>query len=152
METLNTQAVLKDLVQIANDRITAFEKAEERIWESYPDVKSDYDRMITQSKVMKNELINSLRENENVEEDSATLEGNLYQIWLDIKNTFQINPVNATLNSIVAGEEAALEAYEEALQEHNISSSLRKILEDHLYKLRTSYEQFRQTLDYKKEE
>jgi len=51
-------SVLNDLLQITNDRIEGFEKVEGKVWEMYPDVKDEYDHMIFQSKIMKNELTN----------------------------------------------------------------------------------------------
>lgn len=153
METAENQAILKDLVQISNDRITAFEKVEGKIWESYPDIKSEYDKMITQSKIMKNELIDILRENEKeYDSNSSTVRGNLHSTWIDIKNAFQISSVNATLENIVAGEKAAVDSYREALQGNSFTPSTKKILEDHLYDLNTAYEQFEKTLEYRKKD
>lgn len=153
METAENQAILKDLVQITNDRITAFEKVEGKIWESYPDIKSDYDKMITQSKIMKNELIDILRENEKeYDSDSSTVRGNLHSTWIDIKNAFQISSVNSTLENVVSGEKAAVDSYSEALKNNDFTSPTKKILENHLHDLTQAYQQFEKTLEYRKKD
>jgi hypothetical protein len=46
---------------------------EGKIWESYPDVKSEYARMNSLSKVMKNELIDLITENGGEANDSPSL-------------------------------------------------------------------------------
>lgn len=52
-------SVLNDLLHITNDRKEGFEKVEGKVWEMYPDVKDEYEHMISQSKIMKNELSTS---------------------------------------------------------------------------------------------
>ena len=153
METDKTQALLKDLVQITNDRIATFEKAEGKIWESYPDIKLEYDRMITQSKIMKNELIDILRKDEkDYDSDASTVKGNLHNTWIDVKSAFTISSVNTTLEHVIAGEKTAVDTYEKALKEHEITESTRKILQDHLYLLTVSHDQFAKILDYRKKD
>ncbi|KQS92431.1 PA2169 family four-helix-bundle protein [Chryseobacterium sp. Leaf394] len=151
METNETQAILKDLIQITNDRISAFGKVEGQIWESYPDIKSEYDKMISHTKVMKNELINILRENDSeINDESSSVRGNIHSTWIDIKSAFNIDSVNSTLESVISEEDAACKAYEKALEEEVYSSETRSVLEDHLYHLKQSHKQFTEILDYRK--
>lgn len=150
METKETQAVIKDLIQITNDRISAFEKVEGQIWESYPDIKSEYDKMISHTKVMKNELINILRENDSeINEDSSSVRGNIHSTWIDIKSAFNIDSVNSTLNSVISEEEAAYRSYENALETEGFATETRSVLEDHLYHLKQSHKQFTEILEYR---
>jgi len=150
METKETQAVIKDLIQITNDRISAFGKVEGQIWESYPDIKSEYDKMISHTKVMKNELINILRENDSeINEDSSSVRGNIHSTWIDIKSAFNIDSVNSTLKSVVSEEEAAYRSYEKALETEGFSTETRSVLEDHFYHLKQSHKQFNEILEYR---
>jgi len=151
METNKTKAILKDLIQITNDRISAFEKVEGQIWESYPDIKSEYDKMISQTKIMKNELINILRDNDSeTDEDSSSVRGNIHGTWIDIKSAFNIDSVNSTLRSVISEEDAAARSYENALEETGFSEETRSVLEDHLYHLKKSHKQFTEILEYRK--
>ncbi|WP_262147478.1 PA2169 family four-helix-bundle protein [Chryseobacterium foetidum] len=150
METNETQAILKDLIQITNDRISAFAKVEGQIWESYPDIKSEYEKMISHTNVMKNELVNILRENDSeMNEDSSSVRGNIHSTWIDIKSAFNIDSVNSTLNSVISEEEAAYKAYEKALETEGFSVETKSVLEDHLYHLKQSHKQFREILEYR---
>ena len=74
--------LLNDLVHITNDRIKGFAKVEGKIWESYPDVKSEYARMNSLSKVMKNELIDLIIENGGEANDSPSFAGTLHSCLL----------------------------------------------------------------------
>lgn len=88
MENSKTVSVLNDLLHITNDRIKGFEKVEGKVWESYSDLKGEYDKMISESKIMKNEIINLITERGGKpDEDSSSLAGNVHRTWIDIKNS-----------------------------------------------------------------
>ncbi|MFC3158719.1 conserved hypothetical protein [Chryseobacterium arachidis] len=151
METKNSQDLIKDLVHITNDRISGFEKVEGVVWEGYPDVKSEYDKLISKSKVMKNELINILQEDNITFDDSGTVGGALHGAWISIKNSFTTgNSVNSTLENVIFGEKSAIESYRNALDKGDFSEETRKILKDHLHDLETYHHQFEKMLEYRK--
>lgn len=146
-------AVLNDLLHITNDRMEGFEKVEGKVWEMYPDVKDEYDHMISQSKIMKNELINLITEKQGVPDDSTSIAGALHRTWIDIKNSFTMgNLVESTLENVVFGEKAAIETYENALISGNLSEKSNKIVSEQLRSLKNSYNQFRKIEEYKKKE
>ncbi|MCD9615914.1 PA2169 family four-helix-bundle protein [Chryseobacterium gleum] len=146
-------AVLNDLLHITNDRREGFEKVEGKVWEMYPDVKDEYDHMISQSKIMKNELINLITEKHGVPDDSTSMAGALHRTWIDIKNSFTMgNLVESTLENVVFGEKAAIETYENALISGNLSEKSNKIVSEQLRSLKNSYNQFRKIEEYKKKE
>lgn len=147
METAGNQAILIDLVQITNDRITALEKVEGKIWEAYPFIKSEYDKIITQSKIMKYELNDMLKKNKKeYDSDSSTVTWNLHSTWITIKNPLQISSLNSTLENVVYGVKATVDSYREALENNDFTPSTNKILENHLHDLTESNEQFDNTL------
>lgn len=41
-----TVSTLNDLLQITNDRIECFNKVEDKVWEKYPTLKSNYNNMV----------------------------------------------------------------------------------------------------------
>ncbi|WP_374462518.1 DUF2383 domain-containing protein [Chryseobacterium sp.] len=146
-------AVLNDLLHITNDRMEGFEKVEGKVWEMYPDVKDEYDHMISQSKIMKNELINLITEKQGVPDGSTSIVGALHRTWIDIKNSFTMgNLVESTLENVVFGEKAAIETYENALISGNLSEKSNKIVSEQLRSLKNSYNQFRKIEEYKKKE
>jgi uncharacterized protein (TIGR02284 family) len=150
MENQEEVSVLNDLLHITNDRIQGFAKVEGKIWEKYPDVKKDYDRIITQSKIMKNELIDLIKENGGEASDSASVAGTLHRTWIDIKNSFTIGNIEeSTLENVIFGENAAVDAYQNAIDKGNLSEKSLDIVSEQLKHIKDSYHQFQGVSNYK---
>jgi uncharacterized protein (TIGR02284 family) len=150
MENKKTVSVLNDLLQITNDRIEGFEKAEGKVWEKYPDIKAEYDRMISQSKMMKNELINQINELAGDPDDSTSVAGSFHRAWIDIKNSFTVGKIEeSTLSNVVFGEKAAMEAYQNALDSGELSPQSFDLIKEQLHSLKVSYNQFQKIEEYK---
>ncbi|ASE61565.1 PA2169 family four-helix-bundle protein [Chryseobacterium indologenes] len=153
MDNQKNISVLNDLLHIMNDRIEGFSKVEGKIWEMYPDIKDDYDRMISQSKIMKNELINLIIEKKGSPEDSPSISGTVHRTWIDIKNSFTLgNLENSTLENVVFGEKAAIEAFQNAIDSGNLNEKDISIASEQLHQLKQSYDQFKKIEEYKKKE
>ncbi|TLX26305.1 PA2169 family four-helix-bundle protein [Chryseobacterium indologenes] len=153
MDNQKNISVLNDLLHIMNDRIEGFSKVEGKIWEMYPDIKDDYDRMISQSKIIKNELINLIIEKKGSPEDSPSISGTVHRTWIDIKNSFTLgNLENSTLENVVFGEKAAIEAFQNAIDSGNLSEKDISIVSEQLHQLKQSYDQFKKIEEYKKKE
>ncbi|SDR10186.1 conserved hypothetical protein [Chryseobacterium soldanellicola] len=151
MKTEQTVSVLNDLLQITNDRIEGFEKVEGKVWEMYPDIKDEYDRMISQSKIMKNELINLITEKGGKPQDSPSVAGALHRTWIDIKNSFTLgNLEESTLENVIFGEKAAIDAYQKALESGDLCEKSSEIVSEQLNSLKVSYDQFKNIEEYKK--
>ncbi|MFP3598608.1 PA2169 family four-helix-bundle protein [Chryseobacterium sp. SIMBA_029] len=153
MKTEQTVSLLNDLLQITNDRIKGFGKVEGKVWEMYPDIKNEYDRMISQSKIMKNELINLITEKNGIPNDSTSVAGALHRTWIDIKNSFTVGNIEeSTLENVVFGEKAAIEAYQKALDSGDLCEKSANIISEQLHSLKVSYHQFKKIEEYKKKE
>lgn len=154
MENSKTVAVLNDLLHITNDRIKGFERVEGKVWESYSDLKGEYDKMISQSKIMKNEIIDLItHRGGKPDEDSTTVAGNLHRTWIDIKNSLPVtNNDQETLENVVFGEKHAIQAYDDALKSGDLCEESSKIIAEHLKQLRVSYNQFSNIERYRNKE
>lgn len=152
MENKKTVSVLNDLVQIINDRIEGFGKVDGKIWERYPDIKEEYERMISRSKVMKNELIDLIREKGGEAQDSPSVAGAIHRTWIDIKNSLPVNTEESTLENVVFGERAAVETYQKALDSGDLDDQSYQIVAEQLQNLKSSYEQFKNIEEYKKKD
>lgn len=151
MNNEKTTDILNDILNITNDRIAGFETVEGKVWESYSDLKGEYDHMISESKIMKNELINLIQDKGGKADDSSTTAGALHRTWIDLKNSFTGGSnEKSTLENVVYGEKNAIEAYEKALASGDLCSESTKLLSDQLRLLRESYTKFKNIEDYKK--
>lgn len=154
MENTKTISVLNELLHITNDRIKGFESVEGKVWESYSDLKGEYDKMISQSKIMKNEIINLITERGGKPDtEASTLAGSLHRTWIDIKNSLPAsNNDKETLENVVFGEKHAVEAYDTALKSGDLCEESAKVIAEQLRQLRMSYHQFDKIEEYKKKD
>jgi uncharacterized protein (TIGR02284 family) len=151
MKNQEEASVLNDLLHITNDRIEGFARVEGKVWENYPDVKSEYARMNSLSTVMKNELINLIQDDGETPSDSPSAAGALHRTWIDIKNSFTIgNTEESTLENVVFGEKAAIDAYQDAIDSGKLTETSLDIVSEHLKHIKDSYHQFKNMIEYKK--
>jgi uncharacterized protein (TIGR02284 family) len=138
-----TVSTLNDLLQITNDRIEGFSKVEEKVWEKYPNLKSDYTNMVDQSQTMKLELKSLISERNGDADDTSTVAGELHRTWIDVKNALTGDNAEATLENVAFGENAAIEAYEKALDSGNLCPESSQVVMNQLHSLKASYGKFK---------
>lgn len=149
MNNENTVSVLNDLLNITNDRIEGFSKVEDKVWETHSALKSDYDQMVSQSQVMKNDLIKLITEKGGEPDNTTSTAGALHRTWIDDKNTFTSDKDESTLENVVFGEKAAIDAYQDALDSGDLCPESTRVVSDHLHHLKASYNTFKSLEDIK---
>nr|WP_314497897.1 PA2169 family four-helix-bundle protein [uncultured Chryseobacterium sp.] len=142
MSQEKTVSVLNDLLQITNDRIEGFSKVEDKVWETYSGLKSDYDEMVANSQKMKSDLTGLITERGGQPDDTTTAAGAVHRAWIDVKNTFSGNKDEATLENVVFGEKAAIKAYDNALDSGDLCPESSRVVQDQLHHLKSSYAKF----------
>lgn len=142
MHNERTVAVLNDLLNITNDRIQGFAKVEDKVWDTYSPLKGDYDHMVAQSQVMKSELVNLITERGGNPDDTGTTAGAIHRGWIDVKNSFSGDKTESTLENVVFGEEAAIDAYQDALDSGDLCPESSRVVNDQLHHLKSSYNKF----------
>jgi len=134
--------VLNDLLNITNDRIAGFSKVEDKVWETHSDLKAVYDDMVSRSVDMKNDLINLISLKGGEADNSTSVSGAIHRAWIDVKNAFAADKDESTLENVVFGEKAAIEAYENALESGDLCPESTTLVSDQLHHLRSSYAKF----------
>ena len=148
MGTDNKIQLLNDLIHILQDRLTGFENVEGQVWEGYPALKSLYEHMVSQTKLMKTSLINLIQNMDGEYSERHTISGTLHQAWLSIKNSFIIGNIEkSTLQEVLFGENAAIQAYQQALDENIFGQSEKDIVAEQLKNIKDSAHQFRGVLE-----
>ncbi|MCY0976746.1 PA2169 family four-helix-bundle protein [Chryseobacterium wangxinyae] len=142
MENKKTVEVLNDLLKITNDRIEGFLKVEDQLWNSYSHLKPDFDRMLSASQDIKSELIGMIRQNGGIAEDTVTTAGAIHRAWIDLKNSFTGDKEKSTLENVVFGEDAAIKAYQDALDSGDLTDEVSRKVLDQLHHLKASYKKF----------
>ncbi|MDR2234829.1 MAG: PA2169 family four-helix-bundle protein [Chryseobacterium sp.] len=142
MNNEKTVSVLNDLLNITNDRIEGFSKVEEKVWTTHSALKADYDQMVSQSQLMKTDLIRLINERGGNPDNTTSTAGALHRAWIDVKNSFAGDKAESTLENVVFGEKAAIKAYEDALDSGDLCPESTQVVLDHLHHLKSSYRTF----------
>ncbi|GAB3899163.1 PA2169 family four-helix-bundle protein [Larkinella knui] len=132
---------LNDLVKINNDRINGFEKAAEDIKDA--ELALLFKNLTSQSRKFRSELADDIVRFGGVVPgiDETSTGSKIHRAWIDIKSAFTGKDRNAVLESCVFGENAAVEEYEETLEDEKIPSYIRETLSTQLDELRQTRDQ-----------
>lgn len=129
METRNekTISVVSELAEFVNDSIIGYKKGAEETKNTH--LRSFcYIHSAERSRFL-DELNTILRRNGEDPERSGTVKGALYRRWMDVKAAFTGSDDEAIINSCLYGEEWALKAYHEALENSELPVDVRQTIE-----------------------
>lgn len=118
------------------------------VWEKNHQLKDQYEHITTQSKIMKNEIINLITSLGGNPNDSASLSGSLHRAWIDIKNSVIVSHLEeSTLQNVIFGEKAAIQSYQEALDSGDLDPESSEVISEQLKKIKDSSHQFQGIYD-----
>lgn len=123
----NPTGTLHELLLFVNDRVEGYRRAARESQDG--DLRNYYEELAGQSKQFAIRLNGYLRVQQSALETGTTLKGKLYRAWMEAKAAITGYSETAVLASNVYGEEWALKAYEEALQDRTVSGTLRREVE-----------------------
>ncbi|MBO0948086.1 ferritin-like domain-containing protein [Fibrella forsythiae] len=130
---------LNDLVKINNDRIQGYLKAVEDTEDTQLD--HLFNEMIVQSQNFRSQLADHIVRIDGTAVSEATstdTSSKIHRAWIDIKTAITGKDRDTVLSSVEFGENAAVEAYEEAIEEDKIPAYIKEDLSAQLTKLKES--------------
>ncbi|WP_234733315.1 ferritin-like domain-containing protein [Tellurirhabdus bombi] len=130
---------LNDLVRINNDRIQGFEKAIED--NEDPQLDDIFRHMVIQSQEFRSQLADHIVRIDGTGVSDATttdVSSKLHRAWIDIKSALSGKDRDTVLSSVEFGENAAVEAYEEAIEKDPIPAYIKEDLQHQLAQLKES--------------
>jgi uncharacterized protein (TIGR02284 family) len=145
--TKETIDILNDLVAINNDRIVGYEKAIDESQEADEDLKTLFMSMIDESRKIRLELAAEVQALGGEYDRGTTASGKLYRAWMDVKAVFTGHDRHTVLANCERGEDAAQEAYKDALNDHKVPAYIRSLLEEQKQVLRASHNKVRALRD-----
>lgn len=138
---------LNDLVLINNDRMEGYRKGIDELKEEDFDLKGVFQERIDQSNHFHTELSKELLlANKEVKEGTMT-SGKIYRAWMDVKAFFTGNNRKAILDNCVDGEEAAIKAYDSALECQNLTPEQRALIIRQQTEIKTSQDKIKALRD-----
>lgn len=139
--TEKTMEVVNDLILINNDRKAGYEKAAKETEEH--DLQKIFHSMAAESQRYA-EALGAYIGQEPV--NDTTLKGKIYRAWMDIKATFSGKDRKSVLAACEFGEDAAQNAYEQALKE-DLPPETRQVLIEQKASLRKSHDKIKNLRD-----
>ena len=125
--TSDQSTTLHELLQFVNDRIEGYEHAVAESQDA--ELRGYYKQLVSQSQQFANQLNSYLRQEDGSEETGTTIKGTLYHGWMDVKATLTGADEKAILGSNIYGEEWALKAYKDALDDRTLTGAVRQAVE-----------------------
>lgn len=145
-----TAEMLNDLVQINNDRVQGYERAIKELKEGNSDLKVLFADMIRESHRHKLALATELSILGADTESGTTTSGKIYRAWMDVKALFTGQDRKSILESCEFGEDAAQAAYKTALEDEDLPSFLRTLIQEQQQSLKLSHDQIKVLRDQEK--
>ena len=145
-----TIEILNDLVVINNGRIVGYERALEETKAMDTDLKSLFTKMIDESRKIRVDLAGEVQALGATFEAGTSTTGKLYRAWMDVKAVFTGHDRHTVLANCERGEDAAQNAYKEALTDNNLPNYIRTMLEAQQQMLRASHDQVKALRDASK--
>ncbi len=127
---------LEHLVVIGVDGEEGYTKAAEMV--SSKDLLAQFEQAAT-SRNIQAEAVRNYMSDQGLKkpEHKGEFSGVLHRAWLDIKGTLSNRSDSVSISSCVTGDKAAIDAYQDVLNEKDLPADLQKLLSSHLADLKT---------------
>lgn len=133
--------VLNDLVRINHDRTEGYQKAIEELKPTDIDLKTMFTNMANHSAQFSSELTAEVARLGGEPAKDSTQSGKIYRVWMDIRSSVSSNDRKSILDLCEFGEDAALKAYNSALEsDAKIPSEVRQLIVTQHENIHTSHD------------
>lgn len=140
--------ILNDLIRINNDRVIGYEKAIEELKDGDTDLKTLFQRYISESRQYAQELSIEISRLGGEATDGTTNSGKIYRVWMDLKAAIAGKDRKTILENCEFGEDAAQKAYDLALSaDVELEPSLRDLIVGQKAKLKTGHDEVKRLRD-----
>ncbi|MBJ6110574.1 PA2169 family four-helix-bundle protein [Hymenobacter sp. BT523] len=130
-------ATINELLYFVNDRIEGYRRAADESQDTQH--RSYYLQLVSQSQQFANQLNAYLDQEGAGRQNSTTLKGKLYRAFMDAKAAVTGRDESSIIGSNIYGEEWALKAYEEALNDGTLTGPMRRAVEHQYAQSKKTY-------------
>lgn len=138
-------SVLNSLITINNDRIQGYETAIDETEDQ--DLKTMFNQFIQTSRNCKNELTSAVTKLGGKPDDGTRVDGKIYRAWMDFKAMVTGKDRKAILNSCEYGEDVAVNTYEKALKDPDLTTEYHSIVNSQYNKIKADHDKVRSMRD-----
>ncbi len=144
-DTKNTIEALNDLIEVLRDGQHGFKTAAEDV--DAPELAELFNRYSAQRADFVTELQTRVRSLGGDIEDSGSVTGSMHRGWINIKSALSTNEPHAVLAEAERGEDAAVDAFQKALQNEDFDLASRDIVNRQYTEIKAAHDQVRQLRD-----
>lgn len=137
---------VNDLIEINNDRVEGYKRAGEETNDTH--LHNLFTQMIMQSEGFLKELRQLVINEGEKPSDGTTIRGKIYRAWMEVKATFSGNDRQTVLNSCEFGEDAAQRAYDSALEDEDLTTEARLLIQQQKSALKKSHDSIKELRDH----
>ena len=142
---MKSPEALNDLIEINNDRITGYEKAAAQAKDI--DLRSIFNSYAADSRRFASELSELVNKEGANPAEGTTARGKVYRTWMDVKATFGGDDRKGLLSSCEFGEDAAQRAYNTVLEDKDLNTEERSVVEKQKQILRGAHDKIKAMRD-----
>jgi uncharacterized protein (TIGR02284 family) len=139
--------VLKNLLELNNDRVDGFEKVLNDIEDPNIDLKTLFMEYAAQSRKFSQELQPLVANLDVNDEDDNSFAGTLHRVWIDVKALFGNNDRESILNEAERGEDAIKAAYEKALESGVLIGATHSLVQEQYTAIKAAHDRIRSLRD-----
>lgn len=126
---------VNEIFEVLNERILGYEKARDNV--ENPEYKSLFQKYSAQSRSFEQDL--AMFSDRTPEEAGTRVKGDAWRFWMDIKDALTSDSEEAMLKASITGEEAAIDKYQDVLEDRDLPANLRSRLEQQLVEIRAAH-------------
>lgn len=139
-------SILNDLIETCRDGREGFNEASENA--TSPELKNFFRQASRERARFVGELQQEVRTLGGDPEKSGSTAGALHRVWIDIKGTFTGKDDGSILNEAERGEDSAVKAYQDALQQR-LPANCESIVQKQFSEIKLTHDRVKQMRDSK---
>lgn len=149
METKHEKLVdqLEEILEKNRDAEKGYVKAAENA--DSPNLKAFFRRKASERKEFNESLKRELVTSYDEIDDDGSFSGTMHRTWMDIKSFFSGNDDESMLEEAIRGDKAAVEEYEEVLEDKTLPASVATVIRNQHMKIRTDLNNIKSLEDLK---
>src|SRR5688572_4509523 len=145
MENDKSIDVLNSLITINNDRIEGYKTAIDETEDA--DLKAAFAKFIETSTNCKSELVSAVTKLGGTPDDGTRVDGKIYRAWMDFKALVTGKDRKAILNSCEYGEDVAVNTYERAMKDPDLTTEYHSMVNNQYSKIKANHDTVRNLRD-----
>ena len=112
-------------------------------------LRSFFEKKAMERKTFNNDLKQQLIASYDEIDDSGSFTGSIHRTWMDVKAMFSSDNDESMLEEAIRGDKAAIEEYEEVLENTSLPNSIAMLIRDQKLKIRTDLNKIKSLEDLK---